>query len=290
MSHDTSHARPRWADVIDSSQENENCLQPPLSQESYRELSQPSQNSRTGTSACELHRQCATALTVTGDVTQLGEVSDPKVLSRTSTLGPNVIPCPVGDSSPDSRLPLAEIISSPGSMVGKLAMDVPGCAVAATMHHIKPGTGRSGTPPRMGWTPHVLERAAVAAAVATPIRHRNVQKRLGDLRSQTPIGKRLRSAPESTRPFMEPSEEDWHRRNEKRHKAVAAIKMTPEYQSVMKKRMLEMPGGVVAAPRTPDPNDSSLSKRRWEADIMQWRSSLRQCCGDNNQELFQSNS
>ena len=65
----------------------------------------------------------------------------------------------------------------------------------------------------------------------------------------------------------------WPRRHKKRVRAVQAIKAKPEYQAVAAVRAQ---GAVPnSAPRTPDPNDNTVSKRSWEAQVTTWRRGLR---------------
>jgi len=104
-------------------------------------------------------------------------------------------------------------------------------------------------------------------------------------------------------------EEDWERRREKRVQAIQRIKETDLYRAVQAK--LRESGASVASawvdhaheapllsqtnrdkasairaaaggqpalrrPRTPDPEDRSMTKRPWESAVLQWRSSLHQ--------------
>jgi len=67
------------------------------------------------------------------------------------------------------------------------------------------------------------------------------------------------------------SEEDWHKRKEKRVNLVQSIKTTPEYEKMSSSRSTGTP-----APSTPDPRDRQISKRKWEAEVMRWRNALRE--------------
>mmetsp|Transcript_14361 Transcript_14361/g.23476 ORF Transcript_14361/g.23476 Transcript_14361/m.23476 type:complete len:310 (+) Transcript_14361:66-995(+) len=69
------------------------------------------------------------------------------------------------------------------------------------------------------------------------------------------------------------TEEDWQRRHEKRTNVVQSIKTTTEYEVMLKLREEGKLGA--SAPRTPDGNDRSISKRKWEQEVMQWRNALR---------------
>merc|ERR1712118_62497 len=69
------------------------------------------------------------------------------------------------------------------------------------------------------------------------------------------------------------TEEDWHRRNAKRVKVVEAIKTTPEYETMSG---LRAQGQLVCAPSTPNAHDRSVSQRKWEAEVMQWRNGIKE--------------
>lgn len=70
--------------------------------------------------------------------------------------------------------------------------------------------------------------------------------------------------------------EDWKHRVEKRGRAVDMIKATPDYRAYSKAR----PAGerLQGEPRTPEATDRTVSKRRWEQEVQQWRAGLRQWC------------
>lgn len=79
----------------------------------------------------------------------------------------------------------------------------------------------------------------------------------------------------------EASSEDWQHREEKRRKAVVIVKATPEYQSwsaqVERNPQLRCAAGT-PAPRTPDASDRAVSKRRWEQEVQSWRAALKHWC------------
>lgn len=75
----------------------------------------------------------------------------------------------------------------------------------------------------------------------------------------------------------EATEEDWRRREAKRHSTVNAMRASPEYQCYKERRARnDIPPGAVPVPKTPDPEDRNVSKRRWEWEVRQWRDALRQ--------------
>lgn len=81
----------------------------------------------------------------------------------------------------------------------------------------------------------------------------------------------------------EASSEDWQHREEKRNKAILIVKATPEYHlwsaHVEQNPQLRSNGAADApAPRTPNPSDTTISKRRWEQEVQSWRAALKQWC------------
>jgi len=88
-------------------------------------------------------------------------------------------------------------------------------------------------------------------------------------------------------PYLEPppaSEEDWQHRIAKRVKVVTTIKETQEYQGYLQQRAPRE--RLDGEPRTPTAEDRSLSKRRWEYEIQQWRNQLKQWSGDSGSMLL----
>jgi hypothetical protein len=75
----------------------------------------------------------------------------------------------------------------------------------------------------------------------------------------------------------EMSEEDWERRRATRQRALYFGKITPEYARYCQARSLgeEEESGM----KTPDPEDRSISKRRWKYIVQQWREALKQLYG-----------
>jgi hypothetical protein len=86
---------------------------------------------------------------------------------------------------------------------------------------------------------------------------------------------------------QEVSEEDWVRRLQKRRNAVASTKLTPEYLEFASMRargqrplQAESEDAALSSPRTPEPDDRTVSKRRWEELVRTWRAGLRRWAGD----------
>lgn len=76
-------------------------------------------------------------------------------------------------------------------------------------------------------------------------------------------------------PIPSASEEEWMRRLEKRRAAIELVKAMPEYQALRSSYHRASSGSV---PRTPDPADRNISKRRWEAEVAIWRTATRRRC------------
>ena len=69
----------------------------------------------------------------------------------------------------------------------------------------------------------------------------------------------------------------WTRRMGRRTDAVHRMKNLEIYKLVSMVRMI---GGDAGAPRTPNPEDRSLSKRHWEKTVFQWRKEQYTYCND----------
>ena len=83
----------------------------------------------------------------------------------------------------------------------------------------------------------------------------------------------------------EQDEGEWQRRHHKRRGAIATIREAPAYLAFAAARLAEDPralavmgdahGMLIRPPVTPDPEDRRMSKRFWEATVMNWRTDLR---------------
>lgn len=90
------------------------------------------------------------------------------------------------------------------------------------------------------------------------------------------------SQPNKALPTLEPppaSEEEWTHRIQKRNKVVKAIKEGPEYREYFTRR--PSAERLPEEPLTPTAEDRSLSKRRWEYLVQQWRTNVKQWAADN---------
>jgi hypothetical protein len=70
------------------------------------------------------------------------------------------------------------------------------------------------------------------------------------------------------------SEDGWNKRFEKRLVAIQIVKAMPEYQCV--RACSDGQPRSSSRPRTPNPYDVTISKRRWEAEVAMWRSATRE--------------
>jgi hypothetical protein len=70
------------------------------------------------------------------------------------------------------------------------------------------------------------------------------------------------------------SEDGWEKRFGKRCAAIQIVKAMPEYRG--RNARGHGQGRSGSTPRTPDPFDQTISKRRWEAEVAMWRSATRQ--------------
>ena len=68
----------------------------------------------------------------------------------------------------------------------------------------------------------------------------------------------------------------WARRLEKRTSAVQRMKTLEIYSLVSMVRTRE--GDWDGAPRTPDPEDRSVSKRAWESKVCEWKTEMYAYC------------
>lgn len=74
-------------------------------------------------------------------------------------------------------------------------------------------------------------------------------------------------------PIPDATEEEWQHRIEKRTKAVACVKDSPEYAHYQARR--SRAERRKDDPHSPEPTDRTVSKRQWEFVVQQWRAGLR---------------
>ena len=76
------------------------------------------------------------------------------------------------------------------------------------------------------------------------------------------------------------SDDDWERRVDKRLSAVAITKNSAEYQTMIHRHGSAQRSGITLSdlPETPQAADRTVSKRRWETQLQQWRVAIKQWC------------
>ena len=76
------------------------------------------------------------------------------------------------------------------------------------------------------------------------------------------------------------SDDDWERRVDKRLSAVAITKNSAEYQTMIHRHRSAQRSGITLSdlPETPQAADRTVSKRRWETQLQQWRAAIKQWC------------
>ena len=103
-------------------------------------------------------------------------------------------------------------------------------------------------------------------------------------RSTKSLRQRRRSADPGPRDEIVPSEADWCRRLESRVAHVKAVKRSPDYQNYLAAVDAQpefvvrdlYDEGHLRRPRTPDPQDMTISKRMIERQVKTWRFDLKQ--------------
>lgn len=125
-----------------------------------------------------------------------------------------------------------------------------------------------------------------AGAQSMPVRRRARKSRHGASSTRDLLRKRSRDEDSPTTRngrIPQASEETWEHRIRKRVVCVERIKAQPEfrYSEVVERRQQVQKShsspSLLPSPRTPDPNDRSVSKRGWEEAIIAWKDALRSC-------------
>lgn len=125
----------------------------------------------------------------------------------------------------------------------------------------------------------VEQQSCGSSASATPATKR--QRPNHDPTSKEPLRKVSRDDEVEVIAETGDAEGDWERRTKKRAICVERIKAQTElnYSAVLESRrrhrVASLPPTTEPSPRTPDPMDRSISKRRWEDAIVAWKDSLR---------------
>mmetsp|Transcript_107588 Transcript_107588/g.286317 ORF Transcript_107588/g.286317 Transcript_107588/m.286317 type:complete len:282 (-) Transcript_107588:57-902(-) len=252
--------RPCWADLQDSSQENNQDSQPgpPLSQGSYNDPLEDSQDHSRASLLESL--ECAAVLKspAAGGVAANpggGGATMTRELERRAHDG----------SKPDAAMglgmlpSLAEGIEAPASS--------PMAPLSWRLRSWRGGGQREVAGGGQAAPPSSLPPT-------TPVRRRRRNEIEVPSSILTPLGKRSRGGPPPPPPAVDVSKEDWARRLQKRRASIAAIKRMPEYAAVAEVR-LSSATRQEEVPLTPEPDDSTVSKRQWEAAVMNWRALLK---------------
>lgn len=258
--------KPRWADLQDtqdSSQENGGDSQPvPISQGSY--VSPDSlDESRGGVLSELLASKAVVASQPRQESPQSPGIPEGDEEEEARNSGGAANPMPSSSAEGDSLAPMSQ----------RLQAWRPQLRPASTAAQSAVSRGDTVVAEAQTWAPTVL-------TPFTPQRRRPRQRYEAHAAVSTPGSKRLRSSTNvkgAAAPKSEAREEadEWLRRNERRRSAVAAIKGKPEYEHMAGLRDTgALPSNEV--PLTPDPDDSTVSKRQWEASVMQWRATLRE--------------
>lgn len=118
-------------------------------------------------------------------------------------------------------------------------------------------------------------KPSVKAVSATPVRERAGQRKR-NMPAVTPPteAKRRRPKPLTVGVDRPVTEEDRARRQQHRVAGVCAVKGKQEYVRFKEMRDTGTLPVMLDEPLTPDPYDESMSKRTWEATMMNWRKSL----------------
>jgi len=265
-------AKPRWADLVDSSQETareedsrHDAMRNLLRDDSYGgeadpefESSQKGLNSRLAANV-SLHSS-PKEMVHTGpkDFSFLFENSSTSASSNTEA----------------QAVPACRRRSSTGSQNGAPTHDVVSSSAEghARQKRLQPAATQVGQAP-IGKRAKASRLASLKENSATMIT--DAELRTSPQESSLPESQHSAAVENQS----EASSEDWQHREEKRKKAVVIVKATPEYQfwsaQVERNPQLRCAAGT-PAPRTPDASDRAVSKRRWEQEVQSWRAALKQ--------------
>lgn len=130
-------------------------------------------------------------------------------------------------------------------------------------------------------TPHRRKEVGSARKARGPARKRQSSPMSAAGSNAGPDEKQQRrdlEGSETTSQVEEITEADWQQRGETRKKSVTIGKETAEYRwfEELRRRQEACSYAGFEVPRTPDPMDSSIRKRRWKYDLHNWRSALKQ--------------
>lgn len=282
---DTVPARPCWADLADSSQEcsrDETIHLPaPIVDESYDGPAVGMDNSRDG-----LNMRLSKADLKAGPIDfsqcsflmEMGSKDTEK--SAASNSASDVADSSMQRSKPLNPEAVAFVPSAPGAPTPCRAMPPPSV----------PQSGAKAK--NRGKRPSSMVKGA--AAKRTREMERQIE-RDGQPQAQPASAEAVSAGPATARRVGQPqpgvsaaselppaSEDDWQHRIRKRVKVVTTIKAMPEYKVYA--ALQPLANRLDGEPRTPTAEDRQLSKRRWEYEVQQWRSQLKEWVANNGHE------
>lgn len=283
--------KPRWADMVDSSQETVTVTQEgaPVAEDSYR--SGPAadlDNSRKGLNEQLNSAQLESAPKDFGFLLPLLEGTAPVV--NESFLNPSApVFVPLAPAQWAAQpAQAAQVISLEEALVANPAFDA---AVHALVTSGKTGGRKKRIPQRSGNAPYGAEPCAPAGKRAKPgpsrcgggeVRDRDQLNAFFDAWLQPSHKELVEEIPQleehTRRPPPPATEEEWQHRQEKRERQVRNVKNHADYLAFTKAREEEKEH--LNQPRTPNPRDREISKRQWEYQVQQWRAHLSRWCAD----------
>lgn len=293
-------SRPRWCDVRDSSSEslNDSPPAPPLAAKSFDSYCETPDQDLAENSSSVLNQLMAqvgstTPMKFIDFMDQTKKCEAPIVETRSVDGTTARTHDALTQWQPDPDAPEFVPMNCPVRPISINPATKSAATMAAAHEDFSIFIDSVATMPATGRVPDGTDQGMVQP---TPIKPKIWQKRKQSATSplvQTPMGKRLRAEESSasfdkdtglniTSSLPEASEEDWLRRIEKRKAAVVVVKSSQEY-NVYKESVLQREGSGLPIPRTPDPTDRAVSKRRWEDEVRLWRIALRNQCSNSGQ-------
>lgn len=254
--------RPRWADICDSSDEDVESLLLPRapvidSQISYSRMDSFAE------SRSDLTRQVEETLDLKGTAASSSGGGEGRAGVRTEDDGEDeFVPLAAtrrqrmrsrARGNESSPTPLTPMAVAAATSAGPVSLPAARSAAELAME-----------PPRM---------SSMVAAADVPARRIRQRGDGGDAVSATTTDAVTPSMGNERMP--EVTEEVHQQRTSKRRHALLTIKATTDYMDYDLNR-LDVRPCTLPRPRTPDPEDRTVSKRSWEAGVMRWRSALRQ--------------
>jgi len=262
--------RPCWADLADSSQEaSQDRTLAPLLENSYDAPALGVENSKDGLNG------------------RLAESMHLKSAPKDFSFLLNNIVEKVDNDAPNAASEVARVAddSSNSSAYRPFSSSAQNAFAQFSLAELLPqDPGHAGSTPNSS---AVEEPAPSEQASAGSKRSKRGKRALSQI--QAPAMKRTRDESASstdtraTVPIPEASEEEWHHRIAKRDRAIATIKSSKDYILFTEARP-NQDDRQEGEPQTPQSQDRTTSKRRWEYEVQQWRAALRQWCQEHASE------